>query len=284
MSQRTSVTLLLILTATVALIFLLLPRIPQPQAYHLFADRRSLLGIPNFGDVASNLPFAVIGIWGLIFLLRSGSNEATGRFLEQGERWPYLFVFVGLLLTAFGSSYYHLSPNNSRLVWDRLPMTIAFMSVNPVIKTLRQNGIEVTALHSHMLMENPRLFFMHFWANADAIKLAKGLRAALDQYYPGKMNTETPSAMTALAEPAKVSLTQLRRIFPAIGRVPGSAAPLPWPDTCSKISLTNAVGFAKKTIWMAWLWRNSHPALWPLNWRCTSATSTHACSGQQRSA
>jgi hypothetical protein len=52
--------------------------------------------------------------------------------------------------------------------------------VNPVMKTLRQNGIEVTALHSHMLMEEPRLFFMHFWANDDVVKLAKGLRAALD--------------------------------------------------------------------------------------------------------
>ena len=53
--------------------------------------------------------------------------------------------------------------------------------VNPVIKTLRANGIEVTALHSHMLDEQPRLFFMHFWANDDAIKLAKGLRGALDE-------------------------------------------------------------------------------------------------------
>jgi hypothetical protein len=53
--------------------------------------------------------------------------------------------------------------------------------VNPVIKALRENGIAVTALHSHMLQEQPRLFFMHFWANDDALKLAKGLRAALDQ-------------------------------------------------------------------------------------------------------
>ena len=53
--------------------------------------------------------------------------------------------------------------------------------VNPVIKALRQSGIAVTALHSHMLEEQPRLFFMHFWANDDALKLAKGLRAALDQ-------------------------------------------------------------------------------------------------------
>ena len=53
--------------------------------------------------------------------------------------------------------------------------------VNPVIRALRDNGIEVTVLHSHMLDEQPRLYFMHFWANDDAIKLAKGLRAALDK-------------------------------------------------------------------------------------------------------
>jgi hypothetical protein len=53
--------------------------------------------------------------------------------------------------------------------------------VNPVIKALRSNGVEMTALHSHMLDEQPRLFFMHFWANDDAVKLARGLRAALDK-------------------------------------------------------------------------------------------------------
>jgi biotin operon repressor len=53
--------------------------------------------------------------------------------------------------------------------------------VNPVLNTLRENGIEVTALHSHMLYDEPHLFFMHFWANDDAMKLAKGLRAALDK-------------------------------------------------------------------------------------------------------
>jgi hypothetical protein len=53
--------------------------------------------------------------------------------------------------------------------------------VNPLIRTLRQNGIEVTAIHSHMLTEQPRMIFIHFWANDDAIKLAKGLRAALEK-------------------------------------------------------------------------------------------------------
>jgi hypothetical protein len=52
--------------------------------------------------------------------------------------------------------------------------------VNPVIKALRQNGIEITAIHSHMLAEQPRLIFLHFWANDDALKLARGLRTALD--------------------------------------------------------------------------------------------------------
>jgi hypothetical protein len=106
----------------------MLPRIPQPLSYHHFADQRSLLGIPNFGDVTSNLPFAVIGIWGLVFLRRARSSLA-GHFIDRREQWPYLFVFVGLLLTAFGSSYYHLDPNNATLVWDRLPMTITFMSM-----------------------------------------------------------------------------------------------------------------------------------------------------------
>ena len=59
--------------------------------------------------------------------------------------------------------------------------------VNPVLRTLRENGIEVTALHSHMLDEQPRLFFMHFWANDDAAKLARGLRAAIDKTGAGKI-------------------------------------------------------------------------------------------------
>jgi len=126
-SRKAGLGLLIVLTAVVVVACLMLPRIPQPQSYHLFADRRSFLGIPNFGNVVSNLPFAAIGLWGLAFLLRSNPNQVTGHFLDRREKWPYLFVFTGLFLTAFGSSYYHLDPNNARLVWDRLPMTITFM-------------------------------------------------------------------------------------------------------------------------------------------------------------
>ena len=128
-SRKTGLWLLLLLAAVLAAIDFSLPRIPQAQSYHHFADRRSFLGIPNFADVTSNLPFAVIGICGLIFMLQSKSSLVPVHFLDPRERWPYLFVFVGVLLTAFGSSYYHLAPSNERLVWDRLPMTIAFMAM-----------------------------------------------------------------------------------------------------------------------------------------------------------
>ena len=124
-SRRAGIRLLGIVTALVVVAALLLPPIPQPKSYHVFADWRSFLGIPNFGDVVSNLPFAVVGLWGLVFLLRSDPEQ----FVDSRERWPYVIIFVGLLLTAFGSSYYHLNPDNARLVWDRLPMTIVFMSL-----------------------------------------------------------------------------------------------------------------------------------------------------------
>ncbi len=128
-SRRTGLILLLVVTLAVIMVDLLLPRIPQPQSYHNFADQRSFLGIPNFADVVSNVPFAVFGFWGLVWWLRSNSEPNSTHFVDSRERWPYLLVFVGVLLTAFGSSYYHLEPSNARLVWDRLPMTIAFMAI-----------------------------------------------------------------------------------------------------------------------------------------------------------
>jgi hypothetical protein len=101
-----------------------LPPVPQPPGYHDFADQRSFFGIPNFLDVASNASFLIAGLLGLYVAFRPGA-----RFMSDGERWPYALFFVGVLLTAWGSSYYHLAPDNERLFWDRLPMTVAFMSL-----------------------------------------------------------------------------------------------------------------------------------------------------------
>ncbi len=129
MSRSKAMLLLLVVAVVVSTVALLLPRIPQPSSYHNFADQRAWLGILNFGNVASNLTFAVVGIWGLIFLLRLPARDLHDHFIDSRERWPYMLVFLGVLLTAFGSSYYHVAPDNARLVWDRLPMTIVFMSM-----------------------------------------------------------------------------------------------------------------------------------------------------------
>jgi hypothetical protein len=129
LSRRASVMLLLAVTAVLAVAAILLPRIPQPQEYHDFADQRTFLGLPHIGDVISNLAFIVFGLWGLVFLLRLDPEQIPRHFIDRRERWPYLFVFAGSLLTGIGSWYYHLHPDNASLVWDRLPMTIAFMSL-----------------------------------------------------------------------------------------------------------------------------------------------------------
>jgi len=97
---------------------LFVPRIPQDPAYHQFADNRTLLGIPNFWNVVTNIPFVLVGILGLarvskVVALRSG----------------YLIICIGIVLVAVGSSYYHYAPSTTSLVWDRLPMTIVFMAL-----------------------------------------------------------------------------------------------------------------------------------------------------------
>ncbi|HSS99744.1 MAG TPA: hypothetical protein VLK33_22070, partial [Terriglobales bacterium] len=113
----------------IASIAVVLPPTPQPLTYHNFADHRAWLGIPNFGDVTSNIPFAIVGLWGLAFISTLKSPSYGNHFADQSEHWFYIVVFCGLILTAFGSSYYHLAPDNERLVWDRLPMAIVFMSM-----------------------------------------------------------------------------------------------------------------------------------------------------------
>jgi hypothetical protein len=105
---------------------LFLPPIHQYASYHSFADQRALWGIPNFWNVVSNLPFAVVGLLGFSFIGAQTRNSQI--FLDPVERWPYLILFFGVGLTALGSGYYHWAPDNDRLVWDRLPMSVSFMA------------------------------------------------------------------------------------------------------------------------------------------------------------
>ncbi len=104
------------------------PAIPQNEAYHNFADQRPLLGIPNCLNVVSNVFFLIVGLLGIRSVLRARDGNRAA-FLDPAERWPYLIFFLSVGATAFGSSWYHLNPNDRTLLWDRLPMAAGFMSL-----------------------------------------------------------------------------------------------------------------------------------------------------------
>lgn len=100
--------------------------IAQDPAYHQFADRRAFLGIPNFGDTASNIGFLIVAALGLAFVF---GKHGQSMFDVPGDRWPYLIFFVGVALVSGGSAYYHVNPTTETLFWDRLPIAVAFMAL-----------------------------------------------------------------------------------------------------------------------------------------------------------
>jgi hypothetical protein len=120
----------------IAVAFLLDP-IAQDPAYHDFADERALFGVPNFWNVATNLPFLVAGALGLAGL---------PKLSESALRTHYLVLCVAAALVAFGSAWYHLAPSNPTLMWDRLPMTVAFMALFSAIVADRVSWLAGRAL------------------------------------------------------------------------------------------------------------------------------------------
>ncbi len=107
----------------VFVVVILIQRIPQDPCYHNFADQRRIAGIPNFWNVITNLPFLLVGLAG--FRLVAGGKFAGGL---RELRANYMVFFIGIILIGLGSAYYHISPTNRTLVWDRLPMTVSFMA------------------------------------------------------------------------------------------------------------------------------------------------------------
>jgi len=111
---------LLVAAPLLYLVFVHGEPIPQPPAFHLFADTRTCLGIANFANVASNVAFLAVGLAGLAWCRRHPGADAV-------RAWTAFFT--GVALVAFGSTWYHIEPNDASLVWDRLPMTLAFMGL-----------------------------------------------------------------------------------------------------------------------------------------------------------
>lgn len=120
LSQENRTQLLVLIAVVVAVVMFFAGPIPQDPSYHLFADTRKLMGISNFWNVASNLPFLVVGLLGLLRYWRLVNKESS-----EG----YLVLCAGVILVGLGSAYYHEAPSNDTLLWDRLPITVAFMAL-----------------------------------------------------------------------------------------------------------------------------------------------------------
>jgi len=115
-----------LLAAAVAGLAWLLPPIPQPLQYHQFADRHTCFGITGCFDTFTNVLFALAGLAGLRFLPGEAGRRA---FIDAREALPYRLFFFAAILVGLGSGYYHLAPDNSRLVWDRAAISLALMSL-----------------------------------------------------------------------------------------------------------------------------------------------------------
>jgi hypothetical protein len=120
--------LLLFFVVLCSILYLYGP-IYQDQKYHDFADSRMLYAnIPNTMNVVSNVGFMLVSYVGMAILI-----AGTAEFRREDERYAYMVLFIALLCVSAGSAYYHSNPNDKTLFWDRLPMTVAFMSVLSII-------------------------------------------------------------------------------------------------------------------------------------------------------
>ncbi len=165
--------------AAIVGVFTLEP-IPQPLSYHGFADTRSWLGIANFGDVMSNLPFAVTGGFGIWYVLGPSGRRIFG---HRADRWPYAVFFIGVALLSAGSAYYHLAPDNARLFWDRLPMTIAFMALfSAIIADRVHRGIGIFWLLPMLLCAG--LASVVYWDFSESLGRGDLRGYILVQFYP----------------------------------------------------------------------------------------------------
>lgn len=121
MKSRYKLILLGCLTLVAILFTVMMKPVSQDPSYHRFSDSRTFLGIPYFVNVISNFPFVLVGMLGLFLL-----PKATA---PKGIIVMYAILFSGILLTGFGSAWYHVHPDNGTLVYDRIPMTIVFMAL-----------------------------------------------------------------------------------------------------------------------------------------------------------
>ncbi len=150
-------------------VLIIIDPIPQDLSYHNFAATTTgLFGIPNVENILTNIPFAIIGLCGLIQCTQLPSHSAK-------QAWKCFFW--GITLTSLGSSYYHYNPDNSTLVWDRLPMTLAFMGLFiAILSEYISKKIEFYLLFPAILVGGSSVFY---WQWSDDLRVY-----AMIQFFP----------------------------------------------------------------------------------------------------
>ncbi|PWT81761.1 MAG: alkaline phytoceramidase [Acidobacteria bacterium] len=168
MGPQARVLVLLALTVVPIVLLAVVPPFAQPLWYHDFADQRCLFCIPHCLNVVSNLPFLIVGLWGMAYLMRC---EPSVRFEQHQDRWYYGFFFFAVALTGIGSAYYHSDPTNERLLWDRLPLAMAFMALFAMVIAERISyRAGITLFMPLVILGGGTVVYWHFteqWGRGD---------------------------------------------------------------------------------------------------------------------
>lgn len=162
-----------------AIVVFFVEPIPQPTSYHHFADTRMFFGIDNFANVISNTGYALVGVWGVFSLLQQDMRDW---FDDEPVRWAFILFFVAVAAVSLGSGYYHLTPHNDSLFWDRLPMTIAFMSLFSVVVGDRVN--EKLGKLLIWILVPIGILSLVYWAWTESLGHGDLRFYALVQFYP----------------------------------------------------------------------------------------------------
>ncbi len=191
--------------------------IAQPQVYHHFADQRAFFGIPHSLDVLSNIAFLVPGLLGLWFVLRAGLT------LDRGTRWAFAILFFGLILTTFGSAFYHLAPDDQRLVFDRMPITIVLAGCIGSVVADRFGGATAWSVAALAALG---LWTVHHWSATGDLRwyvldqgLAFMVAALLLVLFPSRNNSTSVFAAALLGNVAAKICELLDQPIYALGGI-----------------------------------------------------------------
>jgi hypothetical protein len=180
LSYRQRIWTLLIFVVIGFLGLLTLDPISQDPNYHLFADDRSFFSVPHFYNVVSNIGFVALGSLGALTVAGWRRRDI---FLMKTDATPYAVYFISVALVGLGSTYYHWAPSIDRLLWDRLPMSIAFMAFVSAIVADRIDRKAGNAWLLHLLVALG-LTSLVYWYWTEAMGQGDLRFYAFAQFYP----------------------------------------------------------------------------------------------------